>query len=283
MELKRRFIFHGHAVAIGGRIVRPDDVMLDPKCASALAVTGGRSSSSLKATRFGKYVRFASAETLAEGVFDQMKQVVALTHKRIREDELTSTTTVRAEINGLVVGVDGLLTVKRLRGTLVSKSPAAADAETGIKLGKDTAIDGVAVGEHKLIVELNNGLFQEFDTYSKLKRAAADSKFCEDHAGSLLTRATAVAGQPRGSGLIEARGTCHGTIVRSIRWRGKPYPGATIDEHTVHVPDFGRIYFGEILIRNDSRRLTMMRLELGSAAGGSGAAGDVEDNGGWAP
>ena len=74
MELKRRFIFHGHAVAIGGRIVRPEDVILDPKGASALAVTGGRTSSSLKATRFGKYVRFASAATLAEGLFDKTKQ-----------------------------------------------------------------------------------------------------------------------------------------------------------------------------------------------------------------
>ena len=283
MELKRRFIFHGHAVAIGGRIVRPEDVILDPKCASALSVTGGRTSSSLKATRFGKYVRFASAATLAEGLFDSTKQAIALTHKRVREDELTSTTTVRAEVSGLVIGVDGLLTAERVRGSLTAKSPAAADAETAIRLGKDTTIDGVAVGDHKLIVELNKGLFQEFDTYSKLRRAAEDSKFASEHAGSLLTRATAVAGQPRGAGLIEARGTCHGTIVKSIRWRGKPYPGATIDEHTVHVPDFGRIYFGEILIKSDSRRLTMMRLELGSAAGGSAAAGEVEDNGSWSP
>ena len=257
MELKRRFIFNGHAIAIGGRIVRPEDVILDPKGSSALPVTGGRTSSSLKAMRFGKFVRFASAETLAEGLFDQTKQVIALTHKRVREEELTTTTTVRAEVNGLIVGDEGLLQVKRIRGTLVSKSPSVAEAETAIKLGNDTTIDGVAVGEHKLTIELNKTLFQEHDTYSKLKKAAP--------------------------GLIEARGTCYGSIVKSIRWRGKSYPGATIDDHTVHVPDFGRIYFGEILIKNDTRRLTMMRLELGSQAGGYGAAGEVEDNGGWYP
>ena len=130
MELKRRFIFHGHAVAIGGRIVRPEDVILDPKGASALAVTGGRTTSQLKAMRFGKYVRFASAATLAEGLFDQSKQVIALTHKKIREEELTSTTKVSAEVNGLVVGVDGLLTVNRLRGSMVAKSPETPEAET---------------------------------------------------------------------------------------------------------------------------------------------------------
>ena len=283
MELKRRFIFHGHAVAIGGRIFRPEDVILDPRCASALAVTGGRTSSSLKAMRFGKYVRFASAETLAEGLFDKPKQVEALRSKSVGLETLSTTTTVRAEVQGLVVGTDVLLQVKRVRGSLISKSPAAADGETAIKLGNDTSIDGVTVGEHKLTIELNKTLFQEHDTFSKLKRAAGDSKFAQEHAVSLLGKATAVAGQPRGNGLIEVRGTCYGTIVKSIRWRGKPYPGATIDEHTVHVPEFGRIYFGEILIKNDARRLTMMRLELGSPAGGDSAAGEVEDNGGWSP
>ena len=283
MELKRRFIFHGHAVAVGGRIVRPEDVILDPKCASALAVTGGRTSSNLKATRFGKYVRFASAATLAEGVFDKPKQIEAMRKKSGCEEELTSKTTVRAEVEGLVVGADSLLKVKRLRASLIAKSPAAADAETAIKLGNDTTIDGITVGEHTLVVELDKGLFQEHDTYSKLKRAAEDSAFAEQHAVALLTRATAVAGQPRGKGLIEVRGTCHGTIVKSIRWRGKPYPESTIDENKVHIPNFGWIYFGEILIRNDSRRLTMMRLELGSPAGGDCGAGDVQDNGSWSP
>jgi hypothetical protein len=255
MELKRRFIFHGHAVAVGGRIMDPDDLILDPKGASALSVSGGRTSSKLKATRFGKYVRFASAETLAEGLFDKPKQVIAARTKPLPEDQLTSQTTVRVDVKGLVVGRDDRLTVKRLRGSMTAKSPASVDAETSIALGNDTAIDGVAVGGHHLIIELNNGLFQEFDTYSKLKKAA--------------------------SGLTELRGTIYGTIVKSIKWRGKPYPGATIDEHVVYVPDFGRIFFGEILVRNDSRRVTLMRLQLGSLQKADLAAGDYQDNGGW--
>ena len=100
MELKRRFIFHGDAVAIGGRIVRPHDIILDPGCASALTVTGGRTTSRIKGMKFGKYVRFASASSLAEGLFDDRKQAVALTLGKVREEELTSTTTVRAELLG---------------------------------------------------------------------------------------------------------------------------------------------------------------------------------------
>jgi hypothetical protein len=38
MELRRRFIFRGNAAAIGGRIVRPTDVVIDSSTASSLTV-----------------------------------------------------------------------------------------------------------------------------------------------------------------------------------------------------------------------------------------------------
>ena len=282
MELKRRFVFHGDAVAIGGRIVRPDDIVLDPRCASTLPVTGGRTSFQSKEMKFGKYVRFSAASTLAEGRFDDRKQVVALTKGNAREEDLKATTTVRAELLGLIAGIKPQLKVKRLRGALVSKSPTPHEDENLVAIGKEVAIDGVAIGGHKLIIELNKTMYQEHDTFAKLKRAVENPAFVEKNAYSLAVGAT-VAGHPQTTGLIEARGVIHCTIVRSIRWNGKPYPGATIDGHLVTVPDFGRIYFGELLIRRGSRRLTMLRLEFGSPFGGSMACADVQDDGGWSP
>jgi len=281
MELKRRYIFHGDAVALGGRIVRPDDIVLDPLCASTLPVTGGRTSNKIKRMKFGKYVRFDSASTLTQGLFDSKKQHVALTRGKALEEELISTTTVRAEVLGLVVGIKPQLTVKRLRGSFSSKSGAQADDETMIRLGNDAAIDGVAIGGHKLIVELNKKPFQEHDTYTKLRNAAGDQAFLTAHASSFLVGAT-VAGR-QSVGLVEARGYIHGTIVKSIRWAGTPYPDATIKGHIVKVPAFGRIYFGEILIARDSRRVTTLRVEFGSPFGGSMACADYQDNGGWSP
>ena len=43
MDLRRRFIFRGNAVALGGRIVRPQDLMIESSVASSLTVVGGRS------------------------------------------------------------------------------------------------------------------------------------------------------------------------------------------------------------------------------------------------
>jgi hypothetical protein len=47
----------------------------------------------------------------------------------------------------------------------------------------------------------------------------------------------------------------------------------------VHVPDFGKIYFGEMFITGESRRLTMVRFQLGSPQGGEISAAEGESNG----
>ena len=72
------------------------------------------------------------------------------------------------------------------------------------------------------------------------------------------------------------------TIVKDLVWQGKPFPGAErIGTNGIHIPNLGRFYFGEILIRASSRRLTMIRMELGSPTGGSASMTDVDTNGSW--
>ena len=66
--------------------------------------------------------------------------------------------------------------------------------------------------------------------------------------------------------------------MQEIRWDGAPHPTATIHGHVVHVPDFGKIYFGEMFITGDSRRLTMVRFQLGSPDGGEVTAAEGETN-----
>src|SRR5215510_7473979 len=106
MELRHRFVFRGNAAAFGGRIVRPEDVILEMPGASSLTVVGGRSVSTISRTppSFKKFVTFESASTLAEGTFDDLKGLVALSNHTAREDALKSSTHVRAEIKKVTVG-----------------------------------------------------------------------------------------------------------------------------------------------------------------------------------
>jgi hypothetical protein len=140
----------------------------------------------------------------------------------------------------------------------------------------------VSIDGHALNVQLATDVFQKCDTRSKLLAAADDPAFVKASGDSLLMRATvAGAHSPAAGRLIHACGNTYATIVRSITWADKPYDGATIDHHVVTVPNFGKIFFGELLITDLSRRLSLLRFELGSPDGGSAVAPEVEANGGW--
>src|SRR4026209_2597463 len=120
MELRRRFIFRGNAAAIGGRIVRPTDVVIDSSTASSPTGAGGRSKSQAGATRFGQWVSFGGAATSAEGLFDDVKQQIESSFRRVAEDALTMTTVAHADVTSLSVGDKPKLTIKRLHAALTS-------------------------------------------------------------------------------------------------------------------------------------------------------------------
>jgi hypothetical protein len=114
--------------------------------------------------------------------------------------------------------------------------------------------------------------------------AAADDPKCFSGYGHHFVSGATIEGQSveRG-GLISREGVIYATIVRDLKWEGKPPSNARIDGHSVIVKDFGRVYFGELLISKHERRLTMARFELGSPFGGYCDFVDVGSNGGGFP
>jgi hypothetical protein len=280
MELGRRFVFRGNAAAFGGRIVRPDDIVLEMPGASALPVTGGRSVSKIGRTQFKEFASFDSASTFAEGLFDDRQGAIAVSNHVLQEDALTTSTRVQAEIRKLVVGSKQRLTVERLAAELRAKSPAGS-GEPRITLG-DVMVEGVVIDGFKLRVEIERGVFQRYDTHAKLLTAADDEDFVRRHGKHLfMTTNFEERPAPPPGRLVPGCETIYATIVRTIEWDGPADPAAQIDHHSVVVKDFGRIFFGEILITSSSRRLTLMRLELGSDDGGSAGGPDVDINGSW--
>ncbi len=108
-----------------------------------------------------------------------------------------------------------------------------------------------------------------------LLTAVDDPGWVKEHGRHFYMNAPARGRLVRESGYIIA------TIVKQIKWRDRPFPGAVIDENSIVVPEFGTIYLGEILINAGARRLTMMRLRLGSPTGGEAVFGEVDTNGSW--
>jgi len=282
MDLTRRFVFRGNAAALGGQIVRPATVIIDLDGASSLGVSGGRSQAQIKGRSFGDFVKFGSAFTFAEGLFDDTKRASDVTNHKGRQVELNSTTTVTSEVRELAIGNKPLFTTKRLRGTLVSHSPQGS-GEPSIAPARDTTIQGVSIGGFGLSVNVNCGFFQKYDTRSKVLAVADDPKSMAAYKNHFVAGATVEGHQPGRAGIMQRDGVIYTTIVKEIRWEGKPYPGAKIDGHTVMVPDFGTAFFGELLIGSSERRLTMLRFELGSPDGGWVDAGDSSSNGSFFP
>jgi hypothetical protein len=66
------------------------------------------------------------------------------------------------------------------------------------------------------------------------------------------------------------------SIVRQVKWRGKTYNG-----NTLTLAGFGTIYFGEVLMNENNRRLTMVRLHMGSDLGAHAAYAEADPNGTW--
>jgi hypothetical protein len=300
MELTRRFVFHGHAAALGGRIVRRGegrgarvvkDGFIDVP-GSSLTVAGGRSTASIASDILkgdaAEVVKFDGARTFAEGVFDDLKAHYELTLGKRQVDELTTTTRVSATVEGLKVGTAIRLSVDRFHAGLIARS-SAASGETPVEVDPESSLDNVRVIDargqsYSLVIELDKTPFSQYSTYSSLMTAANDSKFVRKY-GQMLFMHDRIEGHaappPAGRLLRSDAGQVYGTIVKQIRWKGRPFPGSAITRNIVRIPGWGRAYFGEVLLNHGSRRLTMIRGQLGSLDGGDFGGGDVQDGGTW--
>lgn len=264
MEIARRFLFHGHACAYSGRLYRPKDITIPSPASAALSITGGVSFAEGKRQRFPPFMTVGKCSASAKGQFDDRKRAVEMTHGRLGEDALTSSTVCAATVEDIELD-EKRFRVKYLNAVLQASSPSKGN-EPGIRLGRQTVIRGVSMDGHELAVTLDVSRFQSADSFDAI----------------LKTGRTSV---KKGEGpILQNHGdVLYTTIVRGMKWVGKAHPTAVIDGHELYVPGFGRVYFGELVVDRSSRRLTLVRAHLGSPIGLRVGFGDVGSNGSWYP
>jgi hypothetical protein len=272
----RRYNFHGNASGVSAHIRRPETRLLPVQGCSTLPVTGGRAESNVGPQTLDKWVSFDAVATSAHGDYVDAAAGVATTRGEAAFDAVPTETRVKSEVRGL--SILGRVHVGRAAVGLVSQS-ATGGGQPAIRL-EGNALEGVRIDDSPLAITLAEDFYRECDTKDKLAERHA-AGLAPHHAGLLLPldgSGAAVTGFP------EANGTVKCTIVQEIRWDGPPHPTATIHGHVVKVPNFGKIYFGEMFLTGESRRLTMVRFQLGSADGGEVSAAEGETNGTiWPP
>jgi hypothetical protein len=282
MPVTPRFVFRGNAVVFGGRIYRPDDLILETRGSSSLPVVGGRSRSQFKALDLSPYLTIKKGESEAEGVFTA-SPMARLPPHRLDETAVPSRTIVTASAEGIEVGRDRRVAIGRLSARLQSTH------QGGIPSGSQptfllerTFIEGMTIDGSMLRVHLNipgHNADGTFDRVAKRREQLRRNPGTDDRTTPDQLHQLDV--DPN-----EAGGSASAipvTILDRFEWVGEPSPHARISGHTVHVKDFGTIFFGEMLITGNTRRLTMVRMQLGSPESGSVAFGEVETNGSWYP
>jgi hypothetical protein len=237
----------------------------------SLPVTGGLAESNLPAGNLEKWVSFGSIATSAHGDYVDAEQGVATTRGEVAFDEAPAVTRVRAAVHDLEI----LGRVKVAHAAMGLTAHSAVGREQPVIRPEGNVLDGVSIDGFRLAITLAEDLYADCDTKDKLAKRHASLSPRQKR--MFLPAASGATGFP------DANGTVKCSIVQEIRWDGPAHPTATIHEHVVEVPDFGKIYFGEMFIKGDSRRLTMVRCQLGSPDGGEVAAADGETNPGIFP
>jgi hypothetical protein len=259
-----RFIYRGNAMPLGGQISnvggKPVSLLIPGPPTAALTVSGG-------------FNRATGAGSRFENVFSWGATFAEVTGA-VREDGHPVTTVTASVADVIAVNRPIQFEADLLKITLVSDHPRVgqpAIAPTEVVFGgrKGMFLDGKPVR-----VEWDNdlGKYPTFTAFEEQYRGS--DKFFRKYR-ERMRRPRAKAGV-WGERLPRIGGYVSTSIVRRIYWNEKKIEG-----HVLALEGFGRIYFGEVLMNENNRRLTMLRFAMGSDVGAQASCAEADPNGSW--
>lgn len=257
------FFYSASAMALGGRITRPFDGVIESQAASVLPIVGGMGIARVENFRFREIVSFKTGYSLVTG-----------SQSRDRSFETGATAAVE-DLNILHM-VTATRVVSHLAANAPFQEPPAdipaayfGDKQPGkpdpnaatqpqptiITVGSQ--LTGLNVTGCELEVELDTETFKGLNK-PEAYRAARTRK-----------------------GAVLSNGMVITSLVKEIRRVKGSCSGITIsDDHSlIEVPHFGRIHLAQFLLTPFSWRLVMLRVELGCPTAGAVAAGCTQGNG----
>ena len=271
MKFVPRVLTDGRAVALGGYIHRVNDSVIRQNLSmpSASASLGGSSESNSGPYSFSP--NQVDDEVIAFG-----SAAMKTWHERA---DSSNGGGVETEIVHATSSISRLSVGKRL---FLEKANAylktvyhAGDAQPTIT-PVEARLDGLVIDGVRFTVTLGTEPVARYGTCDQFHHACLhDTSFKETHGNQVLSLRAGTPAGPAGKACFVY------SLVDRITWDGNLPEGAEVseDSHVIVWPDFGTVILGEMLISDFSRRLTMMRLELGSPLQARMAITDVESSG----
>jgi hypothetical protein len=253
----RSFLYHASAHAYSGHFVRPENVLIEAQAGVTLPSSGGQHTARVENFRQGALVSFDSASSQVCG------------SEKVEDGKTIHTTLVTSAVEGL--NVLNMVTADRVVARLASSYEHGSPESKIVLVG--TRFENLCVAGCHIDVKLDHEFFLPLHTF-----AAAKNKFETDEEFRKMS------GNPFDDGVrpnkVEERGIIRCTLVKELH--PAKCPGVTHYGHRKHVlvvPEFGKIYLAELFLEHARKRLTMIRIELGSPQGGGSTIVEADSNG----
>lgn len=277
----RVHFYHADASAIGGRIDRPFEQIVPPQSPLSLPAVGGHASARSEKFRFQGLLSFEVAETHVSG--------------SLNERNGSWTTQVSATIENL--NVLNVVTADRVVAQISTEHPLEGYTPKVSFVG--TQFVNLRIGGYDIEPVLDLGFCDPDGANEYPKQPCIQDPAFLKKAGKLHQ---SVRSEPEGKAnpawsryrdwleqryplsesdsdpgdkLAKEMGMVLCSLVQELKedcpWR--PFG------HVIVVPEFGKIFLGELLLDHNSFHLIMLRLELGCPVQGEISSGDTRTNG----
>ena len=241
--------YNASAMALGGRITRPFDAIIETQAPAVLPIDGGLSAAHAEDFQFREIISFKRAHSVVTGSQSERDGSFAtLASVTIEDLNILDVVVVRR----IVSRISTHHPIPQIQsGAALTPSPEPQIVALGSKF------EGLSVAGCALEVDLDANLSNEWSTYEALKK---------------------------NSRLAESKGVIVCSLVKTIvKERDSACSGLTIVGNTITIPQFGKIHLAQFLCSSYARRLVMLRAELGCPVSGAAAAGCTQGNGTTAP
>lgn len=249
------FHYHACAHAFSGHFTRPFEHQIDVQAASSLPITGGHGQARVENFQFREFLSFRKGYTHVSG-------------GPLQEDDRARShnTLVTSSIEGL--NLLDVVTADRIVARLYSKH-REGEAEGSFNM-TGSRFERLRIADCDVDIKLDLELFERIPTYAdaikEFKNEGEFRRIAEDPFKS-------------GQKLKEIK-ACGSILCSCVKEMRTTCPGVTpVGRHGFHIPGFGTIFLGEVVIKHAQRTLTMIRFEIGSAVSGSGTTVQAFSNG----
>ena len=280
--IERTHYYHADASAIGGFITRPFTGTVPSHASSSLPLVGGVLEKEHRGRKWKNTVSYASASTTVSG-----KQQTTTSSGLALEAPGPWITEVTAAVNDL--NIREVITAKRVVAQLSVVHPQDGYTPKIYLTGSqivDLRISGIPITPI-----INYDLFEGFDAAPNgyPSKPWPEQESLQKHAERQYRQAGGGTEETPAwvrhhfhwietgkSGNTYCAPPC--SIVEGFEGVPKNFPGKVF-AHSIYVRDFGRIFFGELLVEAGTYSLSMIRVKLGSPVGGAISAATAQSNG----